>query len=435
MCLCLALPFLSLSHGSKSDDNVNANWMKLSQWINSNGGYVDPKIKANMTSHSGIRIRGIVSEKALDSGETILHIPKKLWFTLDRYPDIHDVSLARVSQCSSSLKDSDRALVKVAGALAREHKKGNASFFHPYISRLPTLDEFRSFHPRFMKADVREDFNGLPMTAIAVELQKFDAKLRDCFLAWTRSPGSPVAGISLELFELGYTHFRTRAFGTNSAFPSLVPGADLLNTDKPYNLNTFWQKTDDNFLMHGSSGGVESGRELYDEYCKPCDNTILMSLWGLYLEGNENPLTRLADCNAKRDPGQLYRHGKFRSLREASEAMLDLNDIDPALKEGRKAPRCHKESFSLEQGPLRCSFARLAFEHCVQEWGYLGSRVPEVAFVSRPRFNATGIAHLIRSSYIHAVHPKLWSSSRNVRKNLRKGRQDLIITHSSASVS
>lgn len=422
--LCLALLF------HLADCNVNADWLKVSEWINRNGGYVDPGIRADMTSHSGFTVRGIVSARALEGGRVFLNVPKKLWFTLDKFPDIHNAPLPQVPQCGFPLKEVHLNLVRVAGALAREHKKGNASFFHPYISRLPTLDDFRLFHPRFMKADVREDFAGLPMTAFAVELQKFDVKLRGCFLAWTKAPSSPVAGISVDEFELAQTQYRTRAFSTGLSTPSLVPGADFLNTDRPTSFNTYWLVKDDNFLMDMSLGGVESGTELYDEYCTTCDNTVMMSIWGLYLEGNGNPLITAANCNAETGSTRPHYHGKFSSLREASEAMLNLSDVDAARKEGRKSPRCRKEKLSLQQGPLRCSLARLAFEHCIQDWGYLGPRIPELAMVTGPRLNITEKAYLIGESYIHAVHPALLSSSKGIGTNLRKSRRSLSINTS-----
>jgi len=405
---------------------VNDAWSKVSAWISSNGGYVNPRIRAKVTSHSGFQVRGIVSGETTATGQPILHVPKKLWLTLDKFPDIYNASLAQLPHCSFPLNVKHLNLVKNAGALAREYKKGNASFYHAYFSSLPTLDDFRLFHPRFMKDDVREDFAGLPMTAIASDLQRFDAKLRDCFLSWAKAPGSPVAGISVEDFEFAQTQFRTRAFNTGGDSPSLVPGADLLNTDRPVKLNTRWYVKDDKFRLDTTIGGTESGVELYDEYCKPCDNTMMMSIWGLYLEGNENPLTTrgAATCNAQIHATQPHKHGKFKSLREAAEAMLDLDDVNAAGKERRTSPRCRKEVLSLDQGPLRCSLARLAFEHCLQEWGYLGSLVPESAFFHhRSQFNASGMAELVSISFIHAVHPTLSSSAQSFRNNLRKGQR------------
>lgn len=107
--------------------------------------------------------------------------------------------------------------------------------------------------------------------------------------------------------------------------------------------------------------------------------------------------------------------------------MLDLKDVDSALKEGRNAPRCREEVLSLEQGPLRCSYARLAFEHCKMEWGYLGSRMPEYSLVQKS-LDLSSMADLISHSYIHAVHPALLSTGRSFPKNLRKSQRNQIGT-------
>merc|ERR1719161_3397614 len=122
----------------------------------------------------------------------------------------------------------------------------------------------------------------------------------------------------------------------------------------------------------------------------------MMEIWGLYLELNENPLQTVADCNTHHE----HTRGKFKSLREASEAMLDMSGVDKAIKEGWKAPRCREELLSVEQGPLRCSFARLAFEHCKQEWVYLSSNVP-AHDLARSTPNVAEMAEMGNQSHIN----------------------------------
>lgn len=380
-----------------------------------------------MTSHSGFKIRGIVSDKPLESDQAVLRVPKKLWFTLDKFPDIRDVQLAQVPHCGSPLPEAHLRLIKIAGALARERKKGNESFYHAYISQLPTLDDFRSSVPLFMNADLQEDFAGLPLASIATELQIIHGRLRNCFLSWTKAKNSPVVGITSDEFDLAHTLWKTRAFHANGS-PVMVPGADFLNTEIPVKINTIWTATKDDFGISTSRfEGTGSGAEMYDWYCEKCDNTIMMASWGTYLEGNPNPLKTQAVCHSQIDPSKPRKHGKFKSLRDTSEAMLDLKDVDAALKEGRNAPRCREEVLSLEQGPLRCSYARLAFEHCKMEWGYLGSRMPEYSLVQKS-LDLSSMADLISRSYIHAVHPALLSTGRSFPKNLRKSQRNQIGT-------
>jgi len=417
-----ALLCSSHANSNSIDVGVTADWLEISRWINENGGYIDPNVGANLTSHNGFNIRGVtVSGKAVSSGERLFYVPKKLWLSLDKFPDIKNVQLAHVPHCGHPFQEEHLNLIKIAGALARERRKGNASVFHVYISRLPSLEDFRSFHPRFMKADVQEDFAGLPLIDIVQELQQFDSELRNCFHSWTQAENSPVAGISADEFDLAQTQFRTRAFGSGESFPSMVPGADLLNTARSIRFNTRWEIIGDNFLMKADWGGAASGTELYDEYCETCGNDMMMTLWGLYLEDNRNPLKTQAHCNAKADQNP-HKPGKFGSLQQAAEAMLDLKGLELARKEDWRAPRCRSELSSMDQGPMRCSLARLAFEHCKQEWGYLGSRVPEYAFFHRS-FDYSQVADQITRSYIHGVHPMLLSSSHRFHKNLRINRQ------------
>lgn len=398
--LCLGLFYFGSAHSiSQQDSNAaNTDWLNVAAWIDSNGGYVEPTIKSNMTSHSGLSIRGIVSGKALRPGKPVLFIPKKLWLTLDKFPDLQQSPLEHLQQCGAPLQKHHLNMVKMAGALARETRKGNASFYHVYISGLPTMDDFRSFHPRFMRDDVQEDFGGLAMTADATELKKFDVKLKDCFQSWTKVPNSPVAGITSDDMELALMQYRTRTFDSGK-YPSMVPGADFLNTDKPVLVNTIWQVKDDNFKVDMIRGGVGPGTELFYMYCKTCDNDKLVGIWGLYLEGNENPVQTAADCAAQ---VATLRHGKFKSLRQASEAMLNLSDVPAASGSGKRVPRCRKEALSSEQGPLRCSLARLAWEHCAAEWGYPSAGTQEYALFVESKLRAPAMADLISQSYAHA---------------------------------
>lgn len=401
-CLCIVFFSVAVAHSAfdKARDAADADWLKISAWIRSNGGHVESTVRGNMTSHSGFSIRGIVSEKTGQPAQPVLAVPKKLWLTLDNFPDICEFPLESLPKCGHPLQKSHLILIKTAGAIALETKKGNASFYHVYLGGLPRLDEFRSFHPRFMGADVQEDFTGLPITGIAQELQLFDVQLRECFQSWTKVPNSIVAGITLDEIQLAMIQYRTRTFDIVGKFPSMIPGADFFNTEKPILVNTVWQVTNSSFQVNAIAGKVKAGSELYYMYCKKCDNTKYMAIWGLYLEGNENPMqTPAANCAAHVDESQPLRHGKFRSLREASEAMLDLNSASAPTEMGSIAPRCRQAALSSSQGPLRCSFARLAWEHCALEWGYLSAKAPVNALIAEAQRSLPATADLIRQSF------------------------------------
>eukprot|EP00746_Dinoflagellata_sp_MGD_P006792 gnl/MRDRNA2_/MRDRNA2_113384_c0_seq1.p1 gnl/MRDRNA2_/MRDRNA2_113384_c0~~gnl/MRDRNA2_/MRDRNA2_113384_c0_seq1.p1 ORF type:complete len:411 (-),score=62.80 gnl/MRDRNA2_/MRDRNA2_113384_c0_seq1:65-1297(-) len=395
--LCLALVSIAVasSFHNQDSDAANADWLKIAAWITSNGGYVSPSIRGNMTSHSGVSIRGIVTDEDLRPGKPVLSIPKKLWFTLDNFPDIHQSRLEGIQQCNAPLQERHLNMVKMAGALAREKRKGNASFYQVYVSGLPTMEDFHSFHPRFMRDEVREDFRGLPLTSSIKELQLFDGHLKDCFQSWTEMASSPVSGITVDEMELALTQYRTRTFDSG-AHPSMVPGADFFNTDKPILVNTIWKAQDDNFSVDMVKDGLPQ-TELFYMYCKSCDNDHLMGIWGLYLEGNENPLRTTADCAAQVD---TLRHGSFKSLREASMAMLDLSNVAAAKESENRVPRCRKEAMSSQQGPLRCSLARLAWEYCAEEWGYPAGKSARAPGDPQPR--VPGMAELLSQKYMNA---------------------------------
>jgi len=208
--------------------------------------------------------------------------------------------------------------------------------------------------------------------------------------------------------------YRTRVFGISPTSPSMIPASDFLNTDTPWHINTLWQVKADTFKVDPIPGKVPAGSELYYMYCKKCDNSMLVASWGLYLEENENKVPTPADCSA---------HGKFKSLRAASEAMLDLNDVPATRKERRTAPRCQKTALSSPQGPLRCSFARLAWEQCALKWGYLDAQSPESALIAKTQTTTQETADFISQMYIQADEPMYSSRSQSFLKTLKRSRQ------------
>merc|ERR1719311_1197284 len=128
-----------------------------------------------------------------------------------------------------------------------------------------------------------------------------------------------------------------------------------------------------------------------------------MKVWGIYLEDNTQKVadaTR-ADC---------------RQLRRATEDALDLGAPGCAASgcgtgEARlTAPRCRAAtSKSPEQGPLRCSLARLAWESCSASWDHepAAKGAPLVQEDARERPGASDMVRLIERSAIHGVDPSL----------------------------
>lgn len=365
-------------------------WSDVGAWMRHNGAFVHSSLRTQATRHGGISVRGVVSIADLPAHEPLLYIPRKLWFTLDKFPEIQN------SQLPSSADISNVVLLKVAVALALEVKKGKASFFASYLSSLPALADFQSFHPTFSGEDIVSDFEELPAVGASRFVAQEDAATMTMFEEWQSVSGassSCVPGLTALAWEevlQGIAWFRTRAFLINASSheAALIPGADFLNTARQSSLNTDWalpvssaRASSDSFTLRADIP-VEAGVELFDRYCYKCDNDMMLSVWGLYLEDNPVRSTDIVDCSSS-DIGAR--------MRLASEGILDLdaNSLVQSRAQGWTAPRCSATTGM--KGQLRCSLARLAWEYCAEAWGYglpAGSgnaspMVPPAAFHSK----------------------------------------------------
>lgn len=385
---CIAGVLLVVQLGVCRCDDAGVALERLRAWVTANGGSVNEVLKSSEIDHAGLKYRGVIAEKGVWGMTSLFHIPRKLWIELDHFPEVVDVPLAKLAGCK--LDQTELYKIKLAAALALELRKGNASFYHVYFNTLPTLAEFRTFHPHFMHAALLSDFKALPLVAAVRKIQAHDEDLKSCFDAWKRGPDSKVAGLAWDEMLLGLSWLRTRGHDSGSGQPIIIPASDLLNTEKEDKVNVVVQVNYDDFTVRTSWNGLAAGQELYVQYCSSCDNSQLLSMWGIYLEDNSRDLDRPkghVDCGPRhpvlaKGHSATSKHAHTvqieQSLRSVAESVLDFGSLSAAESGGWTAPRCKAAALdSVEQGALRCSLARLAWEYCAQEWGHNG-RMPLV---------------------------------------------------------
>eukprot|EP00747_Dinoflagellata_sp_TGD_P030635 gnl/TRDRNA2_/TRDRNA2_134771_c0_seq1.p1 gnl/TRDRNA2_/TRDRNA2_134771_c0~~gnl/TRDRNA2_/TRDRNA2_134771_c0_seq1.p1 ORF type:complete len:286 (+),score=43.96 gnl/TRDRNA2_/TRDRNA2_134771_c0_seq1:99-956(+) len=273
--------------------------------------------------------------------------------------------------------------MKIAVAMLLEIKRGNESFYFPYLRHLPSPDAYRQFHPFFASSSLLADFQALLATKHVRGFQDQRGDMVACFQAWQEVSAIPeLKELSFADIEYGYFLVRTRSAAA-SGRTVMVPAHDLMNVARLELINahyTFGHPTTADVPENASfsvyrnraSKAIEAGGELYESYCgkrTDCHNSKFVEIWGVFLEENDLPesekwraLRRGQNCSALTDPGATAG-----SLREAAEAALDLATAFPSHA---VAPRC-KPSIrnSSEQGGIRCSFARLAWQRCGSEWG------------------------------------------------------------------
>jgi len=349
-------------------------WTETASWLQENGAVLHPRLHANMTWHGGNHIRGVVTETELGPGEVLLRIPEKLWFSEEHFPELVQAKLPEIPECK--LEPMDLKFLKMGVAVARESKRKADSFFHPYLKTLPSFNDFRTFFPRLMENSVVVDFWALPLVKTVLFQQERDAKARVCFGSWQASAegsAANISGIAWSDVSAGLLQFRTRAYHVGLNRPALIPGSDLINTERAGTQNADWSTANRAFaLTTGKDAKITAGSELYESYCPECDNSKMLLVWGVYLEDNPSPISQEERDHLNCSEVQ---QGASKTLLEVALPMLDLESSTDAARVWT-APRCKPSSLASagEQAPLICNLARLAYEACAREWGVLAGR-------------------------------------------------------------
>jgi hypothetical protein len=310
----------------------------------------------------------------------LIEIPRSLWITADTAPELAALDLEKFSACRVA---GDFELVKEAALLFLESQKGSQSAWSSFVSSAPSLADYRSFMVLLADEAILQEFSGLGafIQLLRNRRQQIDSKLacldqvRDhvggALSALTRDDGLRWLLVSL-----------TRRYKVHDN-TALIPIADMMNTANADSFNTHWHPErsggTDTFVVDAQA---DANVELYDQYCSICHNGLLLLTWGIYLEGNQNPVPAGSwgsDCNLLRGP---------------AEAVLDLQALMIPGGQGRlmwprPKPRC------VATDARRCNLANLAYEICGQVWS--GNAVSLVAQAADEHHRASGLVDLERA--------------------------------------
>lgn len=347
-------------------------WEDLAAWLRANGARVHRALKVSAARHGGFEVRGLLVNETLPKGAVLLRLPQQLWVGMHSFPE-----LAAGRRLIRECERPGESIVTVAAGLALEARQGSASRYAPLLRMLPTLGDFRSFYPLLAEGPLLADFGELPVlrSLHAHDLMQM-AEVEACFSAWRAAPESPLRGLSSEELLLFYYSLLTRRFEQSRSAVFIMPAADILNTAKGPDINANWEFRGDAFEIKATQA-LQPGTELLSLYCKACDNELMLHNWGVYLEDNPYKLNAIEAVNCSAAWSRAERPGaSAESLRAAALAVLEAESAEHAGREGWNAPRCRPAALAgLEQGPLRCSLARLAWEKCAEQWG-LGEGQP-----------------------------------------------------------
>eukprot|EP00927_Polykrikos_kofoidii_P040441 TRINITY_DN34572_c0_g1_i1.p1 TRINITY_DN34572_c0_g1~~TRINITY_DN34572_c0_g1_i1.p1 ORF type:complete len:511 (-),score=43.51 TRINITY_DN34572_c0_g1_i1:653-1993(-) len=363
-------------HGHRFNDSSVARlqpdaWHETVAWLRREGADVNPHLVSNAIVRGGALIRSVATKRQLQAGGTLLVVPKKLWIHLDNFPKFRD------TPGLEGATTADAQLLRLVAALAVEAKKGDASLFAPYLQRLPTLSDYRAFHPRLAEPQLASDFGALHLVRVMKAAGEVDARLIRLIEAWQRDPRRPheLDSVSKDDLQLAFMRFRSRRIGVEGGQSALVPGVDFINPTVGERVNTRLVQQASGFKVIASKN-LNTSQEVFVDYCETCDNSRFLASWGIFLEGNSNPLDakHRPDCLSVRSPLT----GQPVVLREVAEAVLDFVEVGTFstilprsnLSGRRVPPSCRRDVLAQPeyQGPLRCSLARLAWEYCGDAW-------------------------------------------------------------------
>jgi len=287
---------------------------------------------------------------------------------------VRQANLSSLQHCAG-MQASSLDLLKLAVVVAAETIKGEASWFAQYLQQLPTMQYYRAYHLQYAGEAIMRDFGELPIIRLVQHMQHYNDDLERCFYDWRshfEENGGPDGLLQMQWddVELALMHCRTRRINLDrDGVVALVPGTDMFNTATAAAVNIDWSlgPSGDSVDVH-SFGSVGLGTELCIEYCRLCDNSVLLLLWGIYMDANPNVLDPAADRSfCSTSPASVVG-----GTTEAS-ALQDLVASTLDLNFGSHGVRC-PELDALDgqaiqrQAPLRCALARLALEYCAKLW-------------------------------------------------------------------
>jgi len=363
--------------GSGSSDDA---WSDVTAWMQQHGATVNSKAAERLTRHGSALIRGIVATGAIASNELLLSIPKPLWMTHDNF------EVPQLSELRCEHAKHNRIAIQAAVAVALEQKKGTESRWHAYLKKLPTLENYQSFYIHMASPELLQQFHALPLVREVEKGQEAFDGLETCFNEWNQTFGH--VGLSWQDVKHGLAIWYTRNYGI-AGFQALIPASYLLNTETAGRLNTNWGSSsisnELHFQLH-SSKAIAAGEELYDSYCPGCDNSEFLQGWSLYLDEN-NKVIELNINNLDASENS--------NLKAAVQSSLNTPHL------GLTAPRCKQAVLDEPQGPIKCAFARLAWEQYGKGWGLKmnpPSMVSEDGLKLKPSDVPSSAAHLLMNS-------------------------------------
>ncbi|CAD7938736.1 unnamed protein product [Amoebophrya sp. A120] len=253
----------------------------------------------------GQLVRGLGFSRAIKKDTLFVCIPKKCWLGEPNLPKRYAaLKKKHAPQC-------DTIQYVMALWMADEFRKGEKSFWKPYLDTIPTKSEYEMYHPAFWKSSGERfykqcvDANG---GNAANCKQPWDAEgdgshlwnlwygwVQDCYQKYSQEfdagnfkvpsdePGAELLQTKLtpEEVNFGYVLTMTRDFEGVGNLPLI----DMPNTEEEYNSHQYWYDERKSMFCLLNEKPVAKGEEVNVNYAQNTKNPFMMfAQYGFALE-------------------------------------------------------------------------------------------------------------------------------------------------------
>jgi len=277
-------------------------------WLRSQTGW--PKhLGLKNFPHSNREVRGVASAADTEAGEVVLGIPE-------------DRLLCAATNINLTLD---------VISLARE----SGSVFSAYLDSLPTLEDYKHWHPFYAPPELLERFEILPAVG---HINAHLKAMNESYVLF----GIP-AGADWDTWQWAQHVVLTRNFGVEGRH-CLVPGADLLNSAQIFNVlwnNKLQNRSDGKrYFEMKAIGRISRGEEMVTTYGLHRDNQQLFWQYGFFMEHNGHLITSL-------DPGACLSTPNFHKI---VDRLCDDSSIECGLQRTYIGCCAYSIGYSYEHG-------------------------------------------------------------------------------------
>lgn len=187
--------------------------------------------------HGNVSVRGLATRRDFALGQVVMRVPTELLIRPVNAAKAlgHDTATA----LDAALKGSSTPFpsAPLALFLALELRRGSASPWAPYIASLPSIEDYRTYHPMLATDAELAHYEALPLVARIREERRL---LQGAWMLWVARANATIlvdhwaakAKVTFDDFLWGYV--ATMSHGVRG---NMVPVFDLINDEGPSDQN------------------------------------------------------------------------------------------------------------------------------------------------------------------------------------------------------